>query len=307
MTESLVFILVLNWNSHRYSLKCLQSLQKLDYPNYRIVLIDNGSTDGSEGILKAAFPELTVIQTGENLGYAGGNNVGIHYALACGAEYLWLLNNDTEVAADALTALVHALENDDTAGIAGSKIYSLEEPEILAYAGGMIDPWRGKILHRGRGEADCGHYDRCEPTDFVTGCSLLIRTSIIHQCEMLDPRFFLYYEDLDWNLRIQRAGFQCLYVPESQLWHQEGGSLGRSIGNKMKPDVVYYIARNSLYFYELHFPILQRLCASTWNLLSQLKTYLLLYVRRDAQFSAYGRAVWQGWSDYIRRIHGARK
>ncbi len=306
MTEPLVFILVLNWNSYSYTLKCVQSLQALSYPNYCIVLIDNGSTDGSEEILKAAFPELTVLQTGENLGYAGGSNVGIEQAIAGGAEYIWLLNNDTEVDVDALSALVQALENHQEAAVAGSKIYSLEEPEKLSYAGGMIDLWRGQVRHRGRGEVDRGQFNQCEPTDFVTGCSLLIRTSIIRQCEMLDPRFFLYYEDLDWNLRIQQAGFQCLYVPESRLWHQEGGSLGRSIGKKMKPDVVYYIARNSLYFYEFHFPVLQRLSASTWNLLSQLKTWLLLSVRRDAQFSAYGRAVWQAWSDYVRRVHGAR-
>ncbi|MBC7882053.1 MAG: glycosyltransferase family 2 protein [Anaerolineae bacterium] len=307
MVCPLVSVLVLNWNSHRFTADCIESLRKLSYGNFCIIVIDNGSTDGSEIILRKAFSDLMFIQTGENLGYADGNNRGIAYSLAQGADYVWILNNDTRVDPNSLTALVDALEGNPDAGLAGSKIYSLEEPEILAYAGGTIDPWRGKILHRGRGEVDRGHYDRCEPTDFVTGCSLLIRTSIIRQCETLDPRFFLYYEDLDWNLRIQQAGFQCLYVPESRIWHQEGGSLGRSIGNKMKPDVVYYIARNSLYFYEFHLPILQRLSASTWNLLSQLKTWLLLYVRHDAQFSAYGRAVWQGWSDYVRRIHGSRK
>jgi GT2 family glycosyltransferase len=307
MTQPLVFILVLNWNSHRFTLKCVQSLHMLTYHNHRILLIDNGSTDGSEEILRAAFPALTLIQTGENLGYAGGNNVGIDHALASGADYIWLLNNDTEVDVYALSALVEALETNAQASVAGSKIYSLEEPEILSYAGGVIDPWRGQVRHRGRGEVDRGQYDLCQPTAFVTGCSLLIRSSTIRRCGMIDAGFFLYYEDLDWNLRIQKAGFLCLYVPESKLWHQEGGSLGRSLGKKMKPDVVYYIARNSLYFYEAHFPIFQRLSASIWNLLSQLKTWFTLYFRRDAQYKPYGRAIRQGWSDYLGRIRGSRK
>jgi GT2 family glycosyltransferase len=307
MLNPLVYVVVLNWNSYAYTLKCLRSLQELKYPNYRIILIDNGSTDDSEAILKAAFPALTVIQTGKNLGYAGGNNIGIDHALASGADYIWLLNNDTEVDVHALSALVEALEANTQAGVAGSKIYSLEEPEILSYAGGVIDLWRGQVRHRGRGEVDREQYDLCQPTAFVTGCSLLIRSSTIRHCGMMDVGFFLYYEDLDWNLRIQKAGFSCLYVPESKLWHQEGGSLGRSLGKKMKPDVVYYIARNSLYFYEAHFPVFQRLSASIWNLLSQLKTWLTLYFRRDEQYKPYGRAVWQGWSDYLGGIRGSRK
>jgi hypothetical protein len=306
LADPLVSILVLNWNSCHLTVECVESLRSLDYGNHEVVLIDNGSEDGSEALLRTTFPDLKLIQTGRNLGYAGGNNRGIAHALSRGSEYIWLLNNDTRVHPGALRALVDALATRPQAGIAGSKIFSMEDPERLSYAGGRFDPWKGRALHQGREETDHGQYDRLETTDFVTGCSLLVRASVVRTVGPMDERFFLYYEDLDWNLRIQQAGFQSLYVPTSVLWHREGGSLGRSLGKTMKPDVVYYVARNSLYFYARHLPPLQRWSSVAWSLQSQWRTLRRLCREGSPLADAYRRALSDAYRDYRRQVWGRR-
>jgi len=127
----LVFIIVLNWNGKDDTLECLGSLQQLDYPNFETVVVDNGSTDGSEDVIRSAFPSVNFIQTGRNLGYAGGNNVGIKHALSHGADYVWLLNNDTTVDPNALTALVETAQADPKIAVVGSKIFYYDQPDVI--------------------------------------------------------------------------------------------------------------------------------------------------------------------------------
>ncbi len=129
-TAPMVYIILLNWNGWKDTVECVESCRKLSYPDVRIVIVDNGSTDGSETRLRERFPDLELIQTGANLGFAGGNNVGIRYALEKGAEYVWLLNNDTIADAEALSALVQAAEDDQTVGMVGSKIVYHDDPRI---------------------------------------------------------------------------------------------------------------------------------------------------------------------------------
>lgn len=249
MTE-LVSIIILNWNRWKDTIECVESCSKLSYPTFRILIVDNGSTDGSEAILRKRFPDIEFIQTHANLGFAG-NNVGIRYALEQGADYVWLLNNDTVVDVEALSALVQVAESDKTLGMVGSKIFYHDNPRLLWYAGAELDPHRPyRLAHRGVNEEERGHYDEIVETGYVTGCSLLARREMIDSIGLLDEDFFLYFEDTDWNARAKAAGWKLVYNPHSLVYHK----VSMSVGGQASPLMYYYSARNLLYFVKRHFP-----------------------------------------------------
>jgi len=251
MNEPFVFLILLNWNGWRDTIECVESCRKLTYPAFRIVIVDNGSTDGSETILRERFPGIELIQTGSNLGFSGGNNAGIRHALEHGADYVWLLNNDTVVDAGALTALVGAAECDDRIGMIGSKIVYYDNPGLLWYAGALLDPaCPHRPAHRGLRELDRGQYDDAVETGYVTGCSLLARRKMIDEIGLLDDSLFLYFEDADWSARARHAGWRLMYAPASVVRHKESVSAGGAAS----PTLVYYTARNRLFFVRRNFP-----------------------------------------------------
>ncbi len=250
MTGS-VFIIILNWNGWQDTVECIESCRQLVYPDFSILIVDNGSSDGSEAILRNRFHDLELLQTGSNLGFAEGNNVGIRHALRQGAEYIWLLNNDTVVEPGTLSELVSAMDENRMAGMAGSKIRYFDEPERLWYAGASLDertPYR--CSHRGLNEVDHGQYDTIAETGYITGCSLLARRETIEGIGLLDEAMFLYFEDTDWCARARRSGWKMLYAPASVVYHKASASLGGMESPRMR----YYLARNLLYFIRKNHP-----------------------------------------------------
>ena len=235
----LVHVIVLTWNGKQDTLDCLASLSKLTFPNFKTVVVDNASLDGTAEAVRAAYPNVHVIVNDVNLRFAGGNNVGITYALNDGADYVLLLNNDTVVDPDFLTELVRTAESNQRIGMAGPKIYYHDAPKVLWYAGGKIAWWKGWITHRGVREPDHGQYDTAGETDYVTGCCVLVRRAAIEQAGMLDEAFFIYGEDADWSVRVARADFKLLYVPQAVIWHKLSVSTGGHLSwfknwNKLK-------------------------------------------------------------------------
>jgi GT2 family glycosyltransferase len=241
---SQVCIIVLNWNGCDDTLACLASLSQLDYPDYTIAVVDNGSTDNSVAAIRAAYPQIKLIETGDNLGYVGGNNVGLEHARTTDADYALLLNNDTEVAPDFLRLLVEAAEVDPMIGIVGPTIYYFDWPEVIWSAGGAIDWNRGYTWMIGLDEVDRGQFgeDPC-PADFVSGCALLVKMPLVEQVGLLDPRFFAYYEETEWCVRVARAGFKILHVPRAKIWHKIS-----PVAREASPQVHYYMTRNRLLF-----------------------------------------------------------
>lgn len=250
-----VAIILVNWNGKNDTLKCLVSLGKLKAQSskLKIIVIDNGSTDDSVDAIHEKFPKVDIIETGENLGFAGGNNVGIRKALEARADFVWLLNNDTIVDNNALEALVDAF-GERRVGIAGSKIYftpgreyhkerygQIDRGRVLWYAGGVIDWQNMYASHRGVDEVDRGQYDVTQETAFVTGCSMMIRGDVFDKAGLLDEKFFAYLEDVDFCLRVKRAGYKLLYVPKSIIWHKNAGS--SAVGSQTHQ---YYMTRNRL-------------------------------------------------------------
>lgn len=239
-----VFIIILNWNGYRDTDECIRSLMELSYPSYQIVVVDNGSTDGSVARLKEEFKEIVCIANKENLGFAGGNNVGVRYALEHEADYVLLLNNDTIVAPSMLDKLVEAGEADAGIGILGAKIYCYPESSRLWGAGGEIDWMHGKTYHIGYHEPDDGQWNRAMDVDYVSGCALMVKRGVLEKAGLLDERYFLYYEETDFCIRARNKGFRVLYVPEAKLWHKVSSTTGGGYG----PIYTYYMTRNRLLF-----------------------------------------------------------
>ena len=234
-----VFIVVLNWNGYQDTLECINSLKAVTYSNYRIVLVDNDSTDGSEALLRERFPDIDIIQTGHNLGFTGGNNIGMRYALDNGTDYILLLNNDTTVHKEFVTELVPIAEADKTAGMLCPKIYFHDRPDIIWYAGASFHSWLGWGRHRGYNDRDRGQFDLTEETERPTGCSLMVSRAVCEKIGLLREEYFCYCEDLDWGMRAQNAGYKIMYVPASKVWHKVSRSTG--VGSATP---LYYSVRN---------------------------------------------------------------
>jgi len=237
-----VFVVIVNWNGRSDTLECLESLCRLDYPSLQIVISDNASEDESVEAVRRMYPSARIIANTRNLGFTGGNNVGIRYALENGADYVWLLNNDTIVDPNALSSLVGAAENDPGIGIVGSKIYYYSEPNIISFAGANIDWAKGTSAHIGRGEVDKGQYDRVSDVARVSGCSMLVKKQVCESVGVFDETFFLFVEDVDWCVRAKLGGFRCVFVPSSKVWHKEGSSIKKTENSLYS----YYNTRNFL-------------------------------------------------------------
>jgi GT2 family glycosyltransferase len=246
-----VFIIILNWNGLQDTLDCLESVFKLDYENFEVVIVDNGSTDDSGKVIKNKYPMVRLILNGENLGYAMGNNVGIRHAFGHGAQYIWLLNNDTTVQVDALENMVMEAEQDPKIGIAGSKIYYYDSLKKIWFTGAKIDWSRGVSSHIGMDETDNGQYDHVKEIDRVTGCSMLVKKHVCDSVGLFDEKFFLYVEEVDWCVRARKVGFKCILVPSSIVYHKGSSSVSR-IGNWNKV-FHYYNTRNFLYMIKKSF------------------------------------------------------
>ena len=247
--------IIVNWNGYKDTLVCLDSLKRVNCntAQLEVIVVDNGSADESVSVLRKSHPWVEVLETGRNLGFTGGNNFGMKYAMKRRTDFIWMLNNDTYVDEHVLSfADVFA---DESVGACGSKIYfapgheyhldrytKSELGHVFWYAGGKVDWDNMYASHRGVDEVDTGQYDTISETPFITGCSFAIRTSLIENIGMLDDAYYLYLEDFDWSLRVNKAGYKTMYVPTSVLWHINAGSSGKP-GN---PTHEYYFTRNRL-------------------------------------------------------------
>lgn len=239
-----VDIIILNWNGWRDTLECLESIKKINYQNYRTIIVDNGSTNESVEKISGCIRELEnfeLLAQKENLGFSGGNNLGIKHALANGADYVLLLNNDTTVDENFLNELISAAEQSKTAGLLGPKIYFYNNPKTIWFAGGKISPYAIKGTHIGLNETDNGQYDALKKVDYLTGCCLLIKKETVDKIGFLDENYFLYYEDTDYSWRARRAGLDCLFVPQAKIWHKCSAGTGEG-----SLSYIYYHTRNGL-------------------------------------------------------------
>lgn len=252
-----VFVSIINYNGTANTLECLKSLnnQKTSFPLY-VLVVDNGSkTPFSVNHNNFKNFRFKLTSNKDNLGFSGGHNTGIRFALEHDADYVLLLNNDTLADSRLIEELVKVAETDSKIGIVGPKIYfskgyefhkdrytPSEFGKVIWYAGGVMD-WDNVLgFHRGVDEVDKGQYDRLEETQFVSGCCMLIKKEVFQKIGFLDERYFLYYEDIDYNVRVRKEKYKIMFAPSALLWHKNAASAGGS-GSSLQD---YYITRNRM-------------------------------------------------------------
>ncbi|MBW9220553.1 glycosyltransferase family 2 protein, partial [Methanothermococcus sp. SCGC AD-155-N22] len=304
-----VSIIILNWNGWKDTIECLESLYRINYNNYDIIVVDNNSQDGSiekikeycegkievnskffkyskenkpinvfevdeEDVEKGYFKNkekyeklppnrrLILIKNIDNYGFAGGNNIGIRFALnILEPKYICLLNNDTVVDRDYLIELVKVGESSENVGIVGSKIYYYDyngrDDVIWALGGGGVDIKLGRTWHYIEDRED-----RVVECEYITGCSMLIRSKILYRLKGFDERYFCYYEDTDLSVRCRKLGYKLLCATKSVLWHK----VSASSGGENSPVTIYYMTRNRIYFVKKHNNFLNYLIFLIWFL-----------------------------------------
>lgn len=240
-----VSIILVNWMQAALTASCLKSLNQISYPNTEIIVVDNGSCDGSVERLRAEFPEIRIIENGRNLGYTGGNNAGM---LAATGNYFLLLNNDTEVAPDFIDPMIHLAESDTEIGAVSPKIVYYDHPDTIQYAGGgKIDLTRGRISWRGWMQKDDGRFGEAVETTLLHGAALLVKRCVVEKVGLLNEHFFAYYEEIDWSLSIRKVGYSIYFMPKSLVLHKESMTV-----KKDNPLRVFLMNRNRIYLSRIH-------------------------------------------------------
>lgn len=278
---------VLNWCGLEVSRACLDSILLSDYSPLEILLVDNASSDGSGQILQHEYPEIPYLQTGKNLGYAGGNNRGIEWALHRGAEYVLIINNDTVVDPSTVTKLVQALESDSAAGAISPKILFHDRPDLISFGGGQLSRLRAIGHHTNE-----GRLDRTDPmkdvaaVSFLSGCCLLVPARVLRTVGGFDEDFFAYVEDVDLSLRMADAGYTLLYHPEARILHHS-----KPTDAQPSPFQIFLRDRNR-----------RRLARRRYDLKSRLLFWVFFYPTRFLHLLSYAvrgdsaraRAIWRG-------------
>ncbi|MBC3538111.1 glycosyltransferase family 2 protein [Rufibacter sediminis] len=294
-----VSIILLNYKGHQDTMECLESLFKLDYERFSIVVVDNHSPDHSLDYIQQWLQEyeqekvkeklvvtegrfhfhfdhvkeetlathsrvkalVTTIQGAENLGFAGGNNIGIRFAQRTfSPDFVWVLNNDTVVAPDSLSHLVRKAQLDlqfgHRIGIWGSKLLYYHQPDTIQAIGGKLNLTTFTTRHIDEGQKDSpSAYLENPNQDYVIGASLFVSRAFLDEVGVLSEDYFLYFEELDWVKRGQKLGYALGYVPESRVYHKEGTSIGSSSAGKKKSDLAdYHGIRSKIIFFQKFYP-----------------------------------------------------
>jgi len=332
-----VHVLLLNWNRWQDTVDCLESLFRLDYPNFTVVLCDNASTDGSVDRVKSwasgrgpsasepplelrplvspavpkpirlveysrevaerggdsgtdsPEPPLVVINTGSNLGFAGGNNVGLRYIMARSeARLVWVLNNDILVAPEALALLVNALSEAPGTGAVSARLLDYREPQLLQMAGGgRFVPWKGHGAPLGPDSAE-----RVEPPDYVTAGCMLMPVDAVRRVGTIDERYFMYVEDVDYSLRLRQSRFKLAYCPAARVWHK--GNVTVALRSERHD---YYTARNGLMLVRRFYPLLLPVAFA-------YSAYRCLLPKLVRLQPGRARAVLRAYRDFLTQVSG---
>jgi GT2 family glycosyltransferase len=254
-----VYFIIVNWNQADLTLACLASLSELDYPNRTIILVDNGSKDDSVTLIRNAYPQVTVLETGQNLGYSAGNNFGIRHAMNQGADYVFLLNNDTAVQPTMLSRMVAVAESNASVGMLGPTICYFDQPDVLWSAENSVNWFRGRVIRHNMNELvpEAATIMSPRAVEYVDSCAILVKRRVIETIGMLDESYFINFDDADWNLRARQAGFDVMYIPSARVWHKVSAAMGQA-----SPATTYYMTRNVLLFFWKHARGLARVSAT---------------------------------------------
>ncbi|MDP3436143.1 MAG: glycosyltransferase family 2 protein [Bacteroidales bacterium] len=280
----LVSIITVNYNQSIVTGELLQSLRSITYPNYEIIVVDNGSVENPDK-LKESFPEIYLVKTGENLGFAGGNNRGIRVSKG---KYLMFLNNDTEVFPGFLEPLVQLLEDDSTIGMVSPKIKYFRSPDIVQYAGfTKMNPYTIRNSGIGYLQPDGPEYDTISQTEYIHGAAMMVPRALVERVGQMPEIYFLYYEEYDWSEMFKRAGYKIYYHPGSTILHKESVTTGVE-----SPLKTYYINRSRLIFTRRNYSGFQLVISLLFQTLISLPKNSLVFMLKGKlkNMLAYWRA-----------------
>ncbi len=296
-----VCIIILNWNGLQDTIECLESIRKITYPCYEVIVVDNASTGNDTRVLREKFGDyIRLIENHKNYGFAEGNNIGMRYALSNNPspDYFLLLNNDTIVAPDFLTELVKVAESDPVIGIVGPEIYFYDfkgSKNVIWSAGGEVCWWREPFYyHLGQTHNDSPKYQVVKDVGFVSGAAMMLKRHVVEEISFLNSQYFFGYEEIECCLKARVAGYKIIYVPNAKVWHKAlkryRSGYNPTIGD---PAVYYYLIRNSfsplIYYYHL---VLLPILLFKWGI-----TYLTRYRDKETLYKFFS-----DFSRFIRKM-----
>ena len=268
MIQPLVSIITINYNQPLVTAAMLQSITQLTYLNYEVIVVDNASPTQSSANLKTTFPFITHITCPVNLGFAGGNNIGLLYAKG---DYVFFINNDTVLTPDLLTTMVNYLQLHPNVGIACPKIKYFSSPTIIQYAGAVgLHPLTSRSFDVGYQHKDEGQFDFDGPTDLPNGAAMIVPMQLIKKIGQMSEMFFLYYEELDWAAKFKKAGYAIHYVGTTEIFHKESISTGKNSSFK-----TFYIFRNRLLYIRRNYTGYKALVASLFFVMISTPVHIL--------------------------------
>ncbi|GAB3947662.1 glycosyltransferase family 2 protein [Spirosoma harenae] len=277
----LVSIITINYNQAEVTRQFLDSTRFLTYPNYEIIVVDNASVEPFHSHIDPAnYPHLRIVRSEVNTGFTGGNNLGIQEAKG---DFLFIVNNDTELSPNILEELLKPFSENDQVGVTCPKIRFFDAPQLVQYAGyNPANMYTGTATAIGFNQEDDGRFDKPTSTNFAHGCAMMVSRQVINRVGRFAERFFLYYEELDWSQRIRNAGYLIYYQPSATILHKESASVGQN-----SPLRTYYMTRNRILFVRRHSSFRQRVifylfftgCVLPKHLVSYLATGKLTHAK----------------------------
>lgn len=287
--QPLIFTIVLNWNGGNDTYRCVSSLQKTNNPNFdhKIVVVDNNSSDNSINLIKGCtwLVPVEIIHNDNNLGYAGGNNVGIRHALDNNADYIFILNNDTIVDRNLFSELLEAANMHPKSGVLGAINLFMENPNIVSFNGAQWDNSALCFHYPDEGENISSIPGTPHPTDYICGAAMFFKAEVARKIGLMDERFFLTWEESDWCFRARNSGYECTMVPKAKIWH----SVAASFSGESSPLRVYFTIRNRLLWAEKNLTTSARVRMFVKTV---FKLAPVFYMQKDNHRPFYKRFIW---------------
>lgn len=282
----LVSFLTVNFNQAEVTVQLVESMQQLTYPNWECIVVDNGSEPSNLSDKLASYSRIKYVKSEENLGFAGGNNLGYGH---CQGDYIFLINNDTELMPGFLEPLVAFAESKPQLGALSPKICYFNQPDLIQYAGSLeMNKTTIRNNSVGHKEQDRGQYDDIRKTPHAHGAAMMVKRKMVDAVGLMHEDYFLYYEELDWSERIRRAGYEIWYFGKEKILHKESVSTGKN-----SPLKTYYLTRNRLLFARRNYGLLNVIINYIYFTLVALPKNLLSYLLKNEIELA--RAFWQGY------------
>lgn len=290
MNISDTLVIILNWRQPEITIECVRAVQAMNIPAANILLIDNASGDDSEAQFKMTLPDISLSVMPRNLGFAAGVNHGLRQAMMFGCQYVLLLNNDAFPAPNMLTQLLAEVAPD--IALLSPKIFYEAEATRIWFAGGRQHPYLLEMRNTGQGEQDGPAWQQSHDVDYLVGTGLLVNMMAIRHVGVLDEQFFMYYEDLDWSIRLRQAGYRLRLVANAHLYHR----VSLSTGGTDSPLHRYYLARSSILFFLRYANLGRPWAIFVYRSFSAIKMVARLVITgQKATARAYLRGLWDGW------------